>query len=71
MAEPQKEAYGPSGDAARHLALAALQEGLRALAAPPREVGRVTMIVRRRPDGARELPESACLEPGTGVPGDG
>jgi hypothetical protein len=71
MAEPQKEAYGPCGDAARHLPLAELEEGLRALAAPPRDAGRVTMIVRRRPDGARERPERACLEPGMGVPGDG
>lgn len=71
MSELQKEAYGPPGDAARHLSLAVLESGLRALPAAPRDAGRLTMIVRRRSDGTRETPERAHLELEHGVPGDG
>jgi hypothetical protein len=71
MPDLQKEAYGPTGDAARHLPLTALEEGLRALPVAPREEGRVTVIVRRRPDGLRETPQAVRLVPGEGVPGDG
>src|SRR5262249_46849093 len=45
--------------------------GLRALAAAPTDAGRLALIVRRRPDGRRELPERARLSPDEGVPGDG
>jgi MOSC domain-containing protein YiiM len=71
MAELRKEAYGPSGDAARHLSLALLEAGLRALRAAPADAGRVTLIVRRRPDGIRETPAVVSLTAADGVPGDG
>jgi MOSC domain-containing protein YiiM len=64
------ETAGPQGDAARHRSLAALEAGLRALAPPPADVGRLVLIVRRRADGLRETPSQAVLTPGDGVPGD-
>jgi MOSC domain-containing protein YiiM len=67
---PEAEAWGPEGDAARHLPLAALEAGLAALPAAPRDAGRLAMLLRRHPDGARETPESAWLSPEDGMPGD-
>jgi MOSC domain-containing protein YiiM len=71
MSETAKEAYGPPGDAGRHRALAELEAALQRLASPSAETGRVTLIVRRRPDGVRETPERVRLTPEDGVPGDG
>ena len=71
MAELAKEAYGPEGDASRHLKLADLEAGLRALEPAPRDAGRLALIVRRRPDGTRETPDHTQLFPSEGVPGDG
>jgi MOSC domain len=71
MPELQREAYGPQGDAAHHLALAALGAGLAALPAAPRDAGRLSLIVRRHPDGRRETLAEARLSPQEGVPGDG
>jgi MOSC domain-containing protein YiiM len=75
MAEAQpelrKEAYGPEGDASRHLPLSDLEAALRALTPAPTEAGRVALIVRRRADGVRETPERVQLTPEEGVPGDG
>ena len=71
MAELKIEDYGPSGDAGRHLQLARLEAGLETLPTPPRDLGRVALIVRRRADGVREMPETVHLEPGEGLPGDG
>jgi hypothetical protein len=71
MADLQAEAYGPQGDASRHLPLAALQASLRAMPASARDSGRLALIVRRRPDGVRETPECVRLTPEEGVPGDG
>jgi hypothetical protein len=70
MTDPQKEAYGPSGDPSRHRPLAELERGLAALPAAPREVGVVSLIVRRRADGVRETPARVSLTPHDGVPGD-
>jgi hypothetical protein len=67
----RKEAYGPEGDPARHLALAALEAALRERPAPPRDEGRVALLVRRLPDGTREVPERVRLTPEEGLPGDG
>ncbi len=61
MHDLKKEAYGPEGDPAKHLPMAALNEGLAALPPAPREVGRLEAIVRRLPDGGREMPESTPL----------
>ena len=67
----RKEADGPSGDAARHLDLPALEAELAALPAAPTEAGHVELILRRHPDGTRETPERVVLTPEQGVPGDG
>jgi hypothetical protein len=71
MAELQTEAYGPQGDVSRHLPLAELEAGLRAMPASARDVGRLALIVLRRPDGVRETPARVRLTPEAGVPGDG
>ena len=60
----------PQGDPARHLPLAALEAGLRALPEAPRDAGRLALVVRRRADGVRETPERVRLSAEEGVPGD-
>jgi MOSC domain-containing protein YiiM len=52
-----------------HLTFVELESRLGALPAAPRDIGCVTMIVRRV-DGARELPHSVELDPSEGLPGD-
>lgn len=69
-AKTQAEAWGPEGDPSRHLTLAELEAGLRALPPAPREAGRLALLLRRRPDGARETPERVWLSPEDGMPGD-
>src|SRR5688572_27264359 len=71
MPELQLEAYGPQGDLSCHLLLAELEAGLRGMPASPTGVGRLVLIVRRRPDGVRETPTRVTLTPEEGVPGDG
>jgi hypothetical protein len=67
-APPREET--PRGDPARHLGADALAAGALALAAAPRDAGRLALIVRRLATGARETPADVglCLE--EGVPGD-
>jgi hypothetical protein len=60
----------PRGDPARHLDGAALDARARALAAPARDAGRLALIVRRLPTGARETPGEVRLSAQEGVPGD-
>jgi MOSC domain-containing protein YiiM len=62
--------FGPHGDATCHLLLARLEAGLGALPAPPRDSGRVMLVVRRRPDRMRETLGRVELQPEDGVPGD-
>ena len=71
MPELTQEAWGPAGDASRHLAADALEAGLRLLPAPPRDEGRLALIVRRRADGVRETPAAVRLDVEDGLPGDG
>jgi hypothetical protein len=71
VSELTKEAYGPEGDAARHLGQHELEAALRALPAAPRDAGRLALIVRRHPDGARETLPRVRLALDEGVPGDG
>ena len=71
MGELRKEAYGPSGDAARHVPAATLAAGFDALAAASRDRGRVALIVRRHGDGVREMLERVGVTCEHGVPGDG
>jgi hypothetical protein len=66
---PHDEAYGPEGDASRHVPLHRLEEGLRGLRAPA-DAGRLALIVSRRADGVRETPPRIRLTPEGGVPGD-
>ena len=69
--ELKTEAYGPEGDPSKHRALGDLNTGLEALPTPPRDRGRLALIVRRLADGRRETPKSARLTLEEGVPGDG
>ena len=71
MTEPGAEAYGPLGDAAAHRTLAVLEASLHALPPPPRDSGRITLIVRRCADGVREVLDGIHLSLEQGVPGDG
>ena len=64
------EAYGPKGDPSRHLEMAALQAAWEALEPPPRDHGRVAMLVARQPDGSRELPQRVVLSSQDGLTGD-
>lgn len=61
---------GPLGDSARHLDRAALEEGLAALPAPPRDAGRLELIVARGSGSRRETPAEARLSVEDGLPGD-
>ena len=61
---------GPLGDPACHLPGDALERGLAALAAAPRDAGCLALIVRRLPGGLRETPRAAHLSLEEGVPGD-
>ncbi len=56
--------------AARHLSLAELDAGLRALPAAPQSRGTLRLIVRRLADGSRETPTKVVLGCAEGVPGD-
>ncbi len=71
MVDLRAEAFGPPGDASRHLALAELEAGLHALPTPPRDSGELALIARRRADGKRETSERVLLTSEEGVPGDG
>lgn len=71
MSPLEKEAFGPEGDASRHLSRAELDAALHALPPAPRETGQLALIVRRLANGTREEPESVRLTPEEGVPGDG
>jgi hypothetical protein len=61
--------HGPWGDASRHLPLEELERQLEKLA-PPRDRGRLALIVARGDDGSRQTPQRARLTPEGGVPGD-
>ena len=63
MEELRKEAYGPAGDALRHVPFDDLAAGLRALADAPKDVGVLALVVRRLADGARETPARLRLTP--------
>jgi MOSC domain-containing protein YiiM len=54
----------------RHLSLAELEAGLRALPPAPRDRGTLALILSRRADGARSTPQRVVLDRELGVPGD-
>lgn len=58
------------GEATRHLSTAELEAGLRALPPPPKDAGRLALIVRRPVKDAREVLPRARLSPEAGLPGD-
>ncbi|NBV24278.1 MAG: MOSC domain-containing protein [Proteobacteria bacterium] len=58
------------GDAARHLSSAQLEAGFHALPPAPKDVGRLTHIVRRPTKDTREILTRARLSPEEGLPGD-
>ena len=58
------------GDPGRHRPLVELEAGLNALPAPPKDAGRLTLIVRRPAVAVRELLPRARLSPEEGLPGD-
>ena len=66
----EEDGFGPRGEPSRHLALDELEGRLRALPEAPRHSGRVVLVVRRRPDKAREIPDRVELRAGSGVPED-
>ncbi|MEY2409697.1 MAG: hypothetical protein QOF48_2367 [Verrucomicrobiota bacterium] len=53
-----------------HLTLDQLEAGLRALPPAPADLGRLVLIVRRRPDGSRETPDRVRLTPEEGLSDD-
>jgi glutathione S-transferase len=61
---------GPHGDAKLHLSREILDQRFEALPPPPTDVGRVALLVSRRPDEIRETPERVQLTPEGGMPGD-
>jgi MOSC domain-containing protein YiiM len=67
-ATPPPPDQSPRGDPARHLDGAALDA--RVLPAPARDAGRLALIVRRLPTGARETPREVRLSVEDGVAGD-
>lgn len=71
MADLQKEAFGPPGDASTHRALEELDAAFRAMPAAPADLGSVVLFVRRRADGTRETPRQVRLTVEDGLPGDG
>ena len=61
--------HGPWGDASLHLPLAELERGFETLL-PPKDVGKLALIVARGDDGQRQTPERTVLSVDGGVPGD-
>jgi hypothetical protein len=61
---------GPLGDSAFHLDSAALEAGLAALPAAPRDRGTLGLIVARDADHRRDTPSEAHLSVEAGLPAD-
>lgn len=53
-----------------HLPLAELEARFNSLPAPPKDSGRVALLVSRRDDGVRDTPARIRLTPEHGMPGD-
>lgn len=58
------------GDAARHLPEADLERALTERTAPPRDEGRVALVISKGPGGERSQPAEAVLTVSSGVAGD-
>ncbi len=61
--------HGPWGDSSRHLSREALEPELEKLE-PPKDSGKLELIVSRGDDGARATPERVVVTREGGVPGD-
>ncbi len=61
---------GPFGELSRHLPRETLDRGFGDLPPPPKDRGRVGLIVARGRGSTRETPERVRLTPEEGVPGD-
>ncbi|MDD9935430.1 MAG: hypothetical protein OXT09_17610 [Myxococcales bacterium] len=61
---------GLRGDRSKHLDRGALVDGIAALPAPPRDEGRLELLVARGPAGERVLPTDVELTVEGGLPGD-
>lgn len=70
MAESQPTHPQPNGLPPRHRSMAELEQCFRALAPPPTESGRVSLIVCRHAPGVHEALDHVRLTPEEGVPGD-
>ncbi len=70
MSEVTRRIEVARGEATRHLSTAELEAGLRALPPPPKDAGRLALIVRRPVKDAREVLPRARLSPEAGLPGD-
>lgn len=70
ITELQVETSGQQNSSAPHLPLAQIEVGLRTLPEASKDAGRLTLIVRRRPDGSRETPERVLLTPEEGLSDD-
>ena len=60
----------PHGDPSRHLSAGAIERAAAALSPAPRDRGRLEAIIRRLPDGSREMLQTSALSVEEGVPGD-
>jgi hypothetical protein len=58
------------GDPDRFRALDDLERGLKDVRRAPKDRGRVTLVVRRGQEGAREIVDRAEIAPDLGIPGD-
>ena len=70
MAEVLPTTHDPERVSSLHRSLAELVAGLQALPAPPRDSGRLMLIVCRPAPGVHEALDRARLTPEEGVPGD-
>ena len=61
--------HGPWGDASLHLPLDELERGFESLV-PPKDAGKLSLIVARGDDGQRQTPERTFLSVDGGVPND-
>ncbi|MCD6048659.1 MAG: hypothetical protein K0Q55_62 [Verrucomicrobia bacterium] len=70
MADTPAKPFGPTGDPSRHRSLEELERGLLALPSAPKDIGHVTMLIRRHEDKTREVLQRVRLSPEEGFPGD-
>ena len=70
LSERQRMISEEDGARPRHRSLAELEAGFQALPRPPKDLGRLALIVCRHAPGVHEPLDHALLTPEEGVPGD-